>query len=137
MKKILFIILGFILLSISTVAQVPINRTITLQWTASGDDGNIGTASMYDIRYSSDSLLLTGSVLTIGWVNAIQAIGEPIPKISGSAESYTLTIPLTDGIKYYFAIKVADEVGNWSTMSNIVIRLFIDSSPPAAIIDLH
>jgi hypothetical protein len=87
--------------------------SITLTWTAVGDDGNIGTASTYDIRYS------TSSITEANWDSATQVAGEPAPKPAGSAESFTIT-GLSPGTTYYFALKTADGVPNWSELSNVV-----------------
>ncbi|MCC6167020.1 MAG: S8 family serine peptidase [Caldilineaceae bacterium] len=87
---------------------------VKLAWTATGDDGMNGTANAYDVRYSTSPL----SPET--WENATQAVGEPKPQASGSPEEFVL-----DGLEpdttYYFAMKVLDNVGNASPLSNIVI----------------
>jgi hypothetical protein len=86
--------------------------SLTLTWTAPGDDVNVGTAALYDIRYST-------SLITVGnWNFATQCSGEPHPQPAGSSESFTVT-GLSSGTTYYFALKTADEVLNWSALSNI------------------
>ena len=87
--------------------------SVTLTWTAPGDDGNIGTATLYDIRYS------TSPVDESNWDQATQVTGEPAPQVAGSAESFDVT-GLDPGTVYYFAIKTADEVSNWSPISNVI-----------------
>ncbi len=86
---------------------------VVLTWTAPGDDGNIGTASKYDIRYS------TSPIAEGNWDDAIQCEGEPIPKPPGSSETFKIT-GLARGTTYYFALKTADEVPNWSPLSRVV-----------------
>lgn len=85
--------------------------SVTLSWTAPGDDGSTGTAQVYDIRYS------TSPITSANWASATQVSNEPSPRPAGSSESFTVTglIPSTS---YYFAVKAADEVGNWSGVSN-------------------
>jgi len=90
----------------------PMPDSITLTWTASGDDGDVGTASQYDIRYS------TSPIDEGNWDAATQVDGEPAPSPSGTAETFTVT-GLFTATTYYFAMKVADEVPNWSELSNI------------------
>jgi len=86
--------------------------SLTLTWTAPGDDVNVGTAALYDIRYST-------SFITVGnWNFATQCSGEPHPQPAGSSESFTVT-GLSSGSTYYFALKTADEVLNWSALSNV------------------
>lgn len=89
----------------------PSISSITLTWTAPGDDGNIGTASQYDIRYS------TSAITDLNWASATQVSGVPAPKTAGSVETFAVT-GLSSGATYYFAIKTADEVPNWSAISN-------------------
>ncbi|MGD2271665.1 MAG: fibronectin type III domain-containing protein, partial [Desulfobacterales bacterium] len=96
-------------LAIGTITST----TIQLTWTAPGDDDTFGTATTYDIRYST-------SPITAGnWASATQATGEPAPQVAGSSESFTVT-GLSPDTTYYFAIQTADEVPNWSTLSNVM-----------------
>jgi uncharacterized protein (TIGR02145 family) len=92
-------------------ASDPTSHSIKLIWTAPGDDGNTGTASEYDIRYS------TSNITESNWSSAIRCMGEPTPKPAGSSESFVVS-ELNPNTTYYFAIKTADEVPNWSELSN-------------------
>ncbi len=103
--------------------------SITITWTSPGDDSLTGTASQYDIRYS------TALITAANFATATQVSGEPTPKIAGSSESFTVT-GLTPNTLYYFAIKTADEVPNWSGLSNVASISTLDSVPPAAIKNL-
>ncbi len=87
--------------------------SITLTWTAPGDDWNTGVASKYDIRYS------TKPITEENWDEAIQCVGEPAPQSPGSVETFVIT-GLNSSAIYYFAIKTADEIPNWSELSNVV-----------------
>ncbi|MFN8548525.1 MAG: fibronectin type III domain-containing protein [Candidatus Eisenbacteria bacterium] len=105
----------------------------TLTWTATGDDNHTGTATTYDLRYATSPI-----VSSTAWNNAHQVSGEPAPKPNGQAESFTVT-GLNSGTTYYFALKVADEVPNWSNVSNSPsgsTPVGSDSTPPASIADL-
>ncbi len=84
----------------------------TLTWTAPGDDGNTGTATSYDIRYS------TSLITTANWGSASQATAEPAPAAAGTGQSFTVP-GLAAGTTYYFAIKTSDEAGNISALSNV------------------
>jgi subtilisin family serine protease len=91
------------------------NGEVDLTWTASGDDGNSGQAATYDVRYVPYA---NGPIDTEAeWNGAAQAAGEPTPATAGSPESFTVS-GLTPGASYYFALKTADEVPNWSDLSN-------------------
>jgi len=99
----------------------PTANSITLTWTAPGDDGNSGTASHYDIRYS------TSTITEGNWNSASQCTGEPTPKVAGISESFTVT-GLNSNTTYYLAIKTADEVPNWSGLSEIVSEKTLSDS---------
>jgi hypothetical protein len=87
------------------------DTSFMLAWTAPGDDGITGTATQYDVRYSTEP------ISEQNWSVAAQAEGEPQPSVSGSMEGYTITglAPMTN---YFFILKAADEVPNWSELSN-------------------
>jgi len=106
------------------VSLVTANYVI-LTWTAPGDDGNIGTASEYDIRYSASP------ITQANWDSAIQASGEPEPSVAGDLDSFGVT-GLSPETTYYFALKTADEVPNWSPLSNVVEAVTTPNQPPVA-----
>ena len=112
------------------IALNPTATTVLLTWTATGDDGNIGTASYYDIRYS------TQSINDGNWDDATHMTNEPTPQPAGALESFLIT-GLSHSTEYYFAIKVGDEILNWSGLSNISTAVTIDQTMPAAISDLE
>lgn len=88
---------------------------VTLSWTATGDDGAVGTASFYDIRFSR-------SVITEdNWAQSTRARVVPTPQPSGTPEEW-LVSGLDPGVRYYFAIKAADENRNWSAISNVISK---------------
>ena len=86
--------------------------SLRLTWTASGDDGLTGTATSYDIRYA-----LTAITDDATFNAAMQVKAEPAPASTGSSESYTVP-GLNPESTYHFALKIADNVGNTSTLSN-------------------
>lgn len=86
--------------------------SLTLSWTAPGDDGNLGAATEYDIRYS------TSTITEANWDSATRCINRPTPQSAGSSEGFTVT-GLSSGATYYFGLKTADEIPNWSDLSNI------------------
>ena len=108
-----------------------LSTSVQLTWTAPGDDGATGTATTYDVRYST-------STITAGnWASATQATGEPAPQVAGSAETFTVT-GLSPSTTYYFAIKTSDEVPNESGLSNVptVATAPPDVTPPDDVTDL-
>ena len=88
------------------------SSSVTLIWTATGDDNNIGTANSYDLRYS------TSPIDNTNFDNSIKARNSPKPKASGSTEVFTV-MGLLSSSTYYFAIKAVDNVGNKGPISNI------------------
>jgi len=105
-------------------------NSVTLNWTAPGDDGENGTAAEYDVRYS------LSSITEANWDAATQATGEPTPQAAGATETFEIT-GLSPSTTYYFAIKAADEVPNWSAMSNVITKgTDAEETPPATITDL-
>jgi len=86
---------------------------IFFSWTATGDDGNQGQASFYDLRFAHNSATLQS------WGGAMQVLGEPIPGPSGTHEEMMLNMTSSDSVSY-FGVKVSDESRNTSPLSNIV-----------------
>lgn len=118
--------------NVSTLAATnPSPNSVVLTWTAVGDDGATGTATQYEIRYS------TAPITAANFGSATLVSTPPVPKISGSAESFLVT-GLTPGTTYYFALKVADEVPNWSGLSNVASQstTTVDNTPPDPVNDL-
>jgi hypothetical protein len=104
--------------------------TIDLDWTAPGDDAGSGTATTYDVRYS------TATITDLNWDSATQATGEPTPSVAGTVESMTIS-GLTEGTTYYFAIKTSDEVPNESGLSNVPnTDTLSDTTAPSDVSDL-
>ena len=100
-------VIGFLLLPVVSMASLEAGEatstSVTLNWTAPGDDAGVGTASQYDIRYSS------ATITAANWASATQVSGEPAPAVTGTAQTMEVT-DLQPSTSYYFAIKAADEV---------------------------
>jgi len=128
------VLLGASLAAPRAAAQTAADSSVTLLWTAPGDDGTIGTASRYDLRYRT--VAITGTD-TLSWWNAATPVsGLPTPHPAGSTDSMRVRglIPLTT---YYFIIRAADEVPNWSGFSNVATKTTSgDLTAPAAVADL-
>ncbi len=104
-----FVSLALLALAGPVAADTPVTM---LRWTASGDDGMVGRAARYDIRRSSRPITPAnfGAADTVG--------GAPDPAPAGTLQACDVVVP-SAGIPWYFAIRVADESGNWSDLSNV------------------
>lgn len=89
------------------------NAQALLSWMAPGDDNNTGTAALYEVRYSTFIITTEADFSAAGIF-----FNSWVPKSAGSAETGTIT-GLTNGTKYYFALKAVDEAGNPSAISNV------------------
>lgn len=111
-----FAVLMFLILTSATPCHAA-KGSIWLRWTATGDDGTIGRAARYDIRYSTYAISGTD---TVGWWNAatiVNTIGK-VPPPPGMPDSVLLT-NVTYGQRYYAMMRIADEIPNWSRFSNL------------------
>jgi hypothetical protein len=103
--------------------------SISLSWSAVGDDSLTGTATSYDVRYS------TSPITASNWNSATQATGEPTPAAPGTAQAMTVS-GLGNQTTYYFAVRVTDDAGNVSALSNVPSGSTLDTIAPAAITDV-
>lgn len=100
--------------------------SVTLAWTAPGDDNAIGRATTYDVRMS------TSQITSANFASATAVAGAPAPANAGTRQTMTVR-GLTRGTTYWFAIKTVDDAGNWSAISNVVRWDWIlDTAPPSA-----
>ena len=93
------------------------------QWTATGDDGSIGRAARYELRYS------TAPITPANFRAATAATGLPSPLPAGSTENARVN-GLDFHTPYYFAIEARDDYGNASIPSNVVTGVTLE--PPVA-----
>ncbi|MBX2898947.1 MAG: S8 family serine peptidase [Cyclobacteriaceae bacterium] len=89
------------------------SSSITLSWTASGEDGNVGRAAEYDIRYS------TTPITNSNFQEANTIANSPLPPSSGGQVTFEVT-NLTPNTTYFLALKSKDVFGNISGLSNVI-----------------
>jgi hypothetical protein len=110
--------------------SLPTDRGMVVAWTAPGDDGATGTATTYDLRYS------TSPITSGNFATATRVAVPPVPGAAGTAQSYVMT-GLNPSTTYYLALRTVDEAGNWSSMSNVPgMATAADTTPPARVTDL-
>jgi subtilisin family serine protease len=92
-------------------------RTVNLGWTASGDDGATGDASLYEIDFTDGG---SGQVIPLKGV---------IPRSSGSLQSVNVKIPLrhTAGT---LTLREFDNVGNEGTPVNLPVGIPLSAGDP-------
>ncbi|HSQ59373.1 MAG TPA: fibronectin type III domain-containing protein [Acidobacteriota bacterium] len=118
----------------AALAQTSADSTVLLNWTAPGDDGTVGRATSYDIRFRTTAI--SGTDTLTWWNGATQATGEPTPGNAGATDSLRVR-GLQPVTTYYFMIRAADEVPNWSGFSNVAVKSTSgDVTAPAAVADL-
>lgn len=115
--------------NLATAAAGGVGR-VRLNWTAVGDDGMTGIASVYDVRYRRAEF---GPIDNdTKFANSQQATGEPIPAPPGSPETMVIS-GLQPGHQFYFAIKAGDEIPNWSALSNSPLGTSSGTATPFAV----
>ena len=92
--------------------ETPTSNSIFLRWTATGDDGEVGTAASYDLRYS------TAPIDDANFAAATPAVGTPSPAMSGTVQTMEV-LGLDPSTTYHFAMIVKDEWGNAGALSNV------------------
>jgi hypothetical protein len=94
---------------------------VALAWTASGDDGDRGTATKYRLREAEQT------ITPRDWPYDRLIEGLPAPAAAGTSESFTIT-GLTPGV-HYLAVRALDEESNRSPISNVV-EVTVPRQPP-------
>ena len=99
---------------------------VSMAWTAPGDDGSVGTASSYLVRYSFSPILDETD-----WANAIPVTyGIPAPSVAGSSEQMNVC-GLAPGETYHFNVRAQDEEPNLAGLSNDATAIPSLSTPLA------
>eukprot|EP00057_Strongylocentrotus_purpuratus_P013851 XP_011668325.1 PREDICTED: calcium-activated chloride channel regulator 4A-like [Strongylocentrotus purpuratus] len=115
------------------------NSTVTLSWTAVGDDLDQGTAYNNELRYSTNFNDVRNNFSTSHEVTQDQLVYGNLSYISPAGVIETVTISLPERgeeIVYYFAIRAWDEAGNGGDLSNVAslsiryIPAFVPTAEP-------
>jgi hypothetical protein len=114
----------------TSAAQVNPYNSIGLQWTAPGDDGNVGQVSSYQLAYSTTPV---GPDTTSWWnASSTQKVTLGPPLAPAGAQDSTRVSGLTAGTTYYFIIRALDEVPNISGYSNVVVATTYSCNAPTS-----
>ena len=107
-------------------AQGAGSDSLSLAWSAPGDDGAVGTATSYEVRRANTPL--TNANFGTGTLVA----NPPGPLPAGTRQRMVVR-GVTRGTPYYFAVRAQDAAGNVSSVSNSVYWDWgLDAAPPAA-----
>jgi hypothetical protein len=109
-------------------ATSPTGSTVTVTWTAPGDDGLVGTAASYELRRASAAI-----VTEADWAAATVVGGLSAPKAAGQAEQVVVR-QLVTLTTYYFALRATDESANVSAISNSATGTTTGASTPEEIL---
>jgi hypothetical protein len=98
----------------------PGSTSADLAWTAPGDDGDLGAASRYELRFATHAFgpsdFETGT-----------RVSAPRPGLAGTRQTWHVT-GLSTRQRYWFALRARDEFGNAGPVSNVVDGVTLD--PP-------
>jgi hypothetical protein len=89
------------------------DSSLTLAWTASGDDGRIGRPALYRIR------LAAAPLDSASFANATFGVDAPATVDAGGGERYTID-KLPRGRRFWIGLRAVDAAGNASAISNSV-----------------
>lgn len=114
------------------VSSISMN-SFQLNWTAPGDDGDVGTSNSYIIKVHTED------ITDENWDGIEEYEQSIIPSEAGNEETLTI-IELEPVTEYFVGIKAVDEAQNISLLSNIAQTQTTDlpdETPPSAITDLQ
>lgn len=91
-----------------------IDGSISLVWTAPGDDDHTGKAASYNVKTSTYPILTEAD-----WISAEGKLGEPIPSEPGTIERMTIR-NLISASYVYVSMRAVDDFFNMSPIGNSV-----------------
>lgn len=105
--------------------EIPAQHPVEPHWIALGTDGLVGRAAEYGVRHALSQLT------DANWEQTVRCHVELPPGQAGGNEALSVS-GLTDFTRYHFAVRVADEVPNWSGLSNVAgcRTAMLDDIPP-------
>lgn len=103
-------------------AQIDPSGSLLLQWTATGDDGDDGQVTSYQVRYHTTGPGSSERGTLQSWWDAVpsaQRLAHSSGLVpSGETESLRVT-GLSPSTTYHFVVRAVDEAGNVSDFSNV------------------
>jgi Tol biopolymer transport system component/subtilisin family serine protease len=98
-------------------------RSITLQWTAPGDDGDAGRAALYELRFA-DGDLSAPAQFAAGY-----KLVAPATAPAGTTQTATVQVPYrhTSG---FIGLRAIDKAGNAGPVSQVVVAVDAAAADP-------
>jgi chitodextrinase len=90
------------------------STTVSLTWAAVGDDGNLGAAARYELRYATTPITQPAEFA------AATLADEGTPGAPGSTASFTVT-GLNAATEYHFAVRMWDSAENASALQDLQV----------------
>jgi Tol biopolymer transport system component/subtilisin family serine protease len=93
-----------------------------LIWRATGDDGNVGRVTAYEVRFSSSSL-------TAANFDLATPLSGPVPIDPGFTQSVTVRVPWRHP-SGFIGVRGVDDAGNKGPISQVPIAVSVDVGDP-------
>lgn len=100
----------------------------TLGWVTTGDDGSVGKAAAYEVRFSDTSLNDANFDLGI-------PLSSPVPHDPISGQGVTVKVPWQHS-SGFIGVRAVDEVGNKGPISQVPISVDVSVADPYTISEL-
>ncbi|MBI9031714.1 carboxypeptidase regulatory-like domain-containing protein [bacterium] len=107
-------------------AEALSGNRVKLSWTAPGDDGNVGNAYKYDLRYSFTNISNDESYLTANLISSV-INPSPVGEIDSLIINLTNLSQATDFDQIFFSIVSEDDNQNRSEISNCALYEYLVS----------
>lgn len=91
-------------------AEALSTSSVGLAWKATGDDGTLGRASGFELRYAAAPINTAAA-----WDAATPVTGLPLPGDPGDAHTFTVG-GLSGDTEYFFCVRVTDDEGQQSPL---------------------
>lgn len=97
----------------------------SVSWTATGDDGNVGKVTAYEVRFSETSLNDVNFDLA-------RPLSGPVPRDPGFTEFVTVKVPWRHP-SGFIGVRAVDDVGNKGPISTVPISVNVGVGDPYTI----
>lgn len=88
------------------VQSGPISKSISIPFIHTGDDADVGTASLLEWKWSADT--------TLSWDQWTMVSNSITPMVAYTPDTAIFEVVFPDNGIYWIAVNAADEVNNWS-----------------------